>query len=279
MTSPPSAAAGSTVDIVGVVHVFRVSGTDVAALRGADLHVDAGEHVALLGPSGSGKSTLLSIVAGLRRPSAGSVLIDGIDIARASERRLYDYRAKTVGLMLQGAASNLLPYTTPAENVYFATGAVGRDNPVLRAAGLSDETRPVSRLDRVSQQATALAVAMAGRPRLLLVDEPTSQLDDLARDQLLDAMAEVTRSTGTTLLMVTHDEEVASRLERSVRMRSGRVGSEGERDEQYAVVGADGSVQLPEELLESWPAGSRVEITAVSPTRIHLDLVADREAD
>jgi putative ABC transport system ATP-binding protein len=265
--------SGAVVDIVGVVHVFRVAGTDVAALRGADLHVDAGEHVALLGPSGSGKSTLLSIVAGLRRPSAGEVLIDGVDIARASERRLYDYRAMTVGLMLQGAATNLLPYTTAAENVAFATGTPAADNPVLQAAGLVNDRRPVARLDRAAQQATALAVAMARRPRLLLVDEPTSQLDDTARDRLLDAMSEVTRSHGTTLLMVTHDEAVASRLERSVRMRAGRVGSEGERDEQYAVVGTDGSVQLPEELLEAWPPGSRVEITAVSPTRIHLDLM------
>lgn len=270
--SVPEPQAGAIVDCVGVVHVFRVAGTDVAALRGVDLHVDSGEHVALLGPSGSGKSTLLSVVAGLRRPSAGAVLIDGDDIARASERRLYDYRAATVGLMLQGAASNLLPYTTPSENVVFATGRSGADNPVLRAAGLHTERRPVAELDRAAQQATALAVAMAPRPRLLLVDEPTSQLDDQERDDLLDAMSEVTRSAGTTVLMVTHDEEVAGRLERSVRMRAGRVGAEGERHDQYAVVGADGSIQLPEELLLTWPAGSRLEIRAVSETRAYLDL-------
>ncbi|HEY0239790.1 MAG TPA: ATP-binding cassette domain-containing protein [Friedmanniella sp.] len=273
MSSSPK--MGATVDCVGVVHVFRVAGTDVAALRGVDLHVDAGEHVALLGPSGSGKSTLLSVVAGLRRPSAGAVLIDGADIARASERRLYDYRAATVGLMLQGAASNLLPYTTPSENVAFATGRSGADNPVLRAAGLHTERRRVAELDRAAQQATALAVAMAPEPRLLLVDEPTSQLDDQARDDLLDAMADVTRSAGTTVLMVTHDEEVAGRLERSVRMRAGRVGAEGERHDQYAVVGADGSIQLPEELLVTWPAGSRLEIRAVSDTRAYLELRID----
>ncbi len=263
---------GATVDCVGVVHVYRVAGTDVAALRGVDLHVDAGEHVALLGPSGSGKSTLLSVVAGLRRPSAGAVLIDGADIARSPERRLYDYRARTVGLMLQGAASNLLPYTTAEENVVFATGTSASGNPVLRAAGLVGDKRPVRQLDRAAQQATALAVAMARKPRLLLVDEPTSQLDDQSRDALLDAMSEVTRSAGTTLLMVTHDEEVAGRLERSVRMRAGRVGAEGERHDQYAVVGADGSIQLPEELLETWPAGTRLEVKAVSPVRAYLEL-------
>ena len=271
--APPT--VGAVVDCVGLVHVFQVAGTDIAALRGVDLHVDAGEHVALLGPSGSGKSTLLSVVAGLRRPSAGAVLIDGADIARASERTLYDYRARTVGLMLQGAAANLLPYTSPVDNVAFATGTAAEANPVLAAAGLTGERRPVAELDRAAQQATALAVAMATRPRLLLVDEPTSQLDHTARDRLLDAMSEVTRSAGTTLLMVTHDEEVASRLERSVRMRAGRVGAEGERHEQYAVVGADGSIHLPEEILQHWPAGTRLQVKAQSPLRASLELRDD----
>ncbi len=263
---------GASVDCVGVVHVYQVAGTDVAALRGADLHVGPGEQVALLGPSGSGKSTLLTVIAGLRRPSAGSVLIDGEDIARASERQLYDYRGETVGLMLQGAASNLLPYTSPVANVAFATGRSGADNPVLQAAGLDRETRPVGQLDRAAQQATALAVAMAATPRLLLMDEPTSQLDAGARDRLLDAMREVTRSAGTTVLVVTHDEQVAGRLERSIRMRAGRIGAEGERHDQYAIVGADGSVQLPEELIRIWPPGSRLDIRAVSAVRASIEL-------
>ncbi len=262
---------GASVECVGLVHVYRVAGTDVAALRGVDLRVDPGEHVALLGPSGSGKSTLLSVVAGLRRPSAGSVRIDGDDIARWPERRLYGYRATTVGLMLQGAAANLLAYTNPVENVVFASGAAADDDPVLRAAGLSDERRPVRLLDRAAQQATALAVAMADPPRLLLVDEPTSQLDHEARDRLLDVMVEVTRANGTTLLIVTHDEEVAHRMRRMVRMRAGRVSAEGARHRQYAVVGADGTIQLPEELLAAWPAGSQLEITEASRDRLHVD--------
>ncbi|MBP2415350.1 ABC transporter ATP-binding protein [Microlunatus capsulatus] len=267
---------GAAVRTVGVVHVYRVAGTDVAALRGVDLAVAPGERVALLGPSGSGKSTLLSVVAGLRRPSAGSVLVDGRDIARYTEAQLYGYRSESLGLMMQGAVSNLLPYASPRENVAFVGGrgrSRGRDpvaEEALAAAGLADERRPVGVLGRADQQATALAVAMAGSPRLLLVDEPTSQLDDDARESLLDTLVQTTTAVGTTLLMVTHDEQVAHRMQRMVRMRDGRVGAEGQRHEQYAVIGADGSVQLPEELLASWPAGSTVSVQASSPDEISI---------
>jgi ABC-type lipoprotein export system ATPase subunit len=267
---------GAAIRTVGVVHVYRVAGTDVAALRGVDLSVAPGERVALLGPSGSGKSTLLSVVAGLRRPSAGSVLIDGHDIARFSEFQLYDYRSNSLGLMMQSAVSNLLPYASPRENVAFVSRRAGArrshdtTGAALAAAGLADERRPVAVLSRADQQATALAVAMAGSPRLLLVDEPTSQLDDDARESLLDTLVQTTTGVGTTLLMVTHDEQVAHRMERMVRMRDGRVGAEGQRHEQYAVIGADGSVQLPEELLASWPAGSTVSVKASSPDEITI---------
>jgi ABC-type lipoprotein export system ATPase subunit len=270
------ALGGAAIRTAGVVHVYRVAGTDVAALRGVDLSVAPGERVALLGPSGSGKSTLLSVVAGLRRPSAGSVLIDGQDIARFSESQLYDYRSDSLGLMMQGALSNLLPYASPRENVAFVSGRArsraGHEitGEALAAAGLADERRPVAALSRADQQATALAVAMAGSPRLLLVDEPTSQLDDDARENLLDTLVQTTTAVGTTLLMVTHDEQVAHRMQRMVRMRDGRVGAEGQRHEQYAVIGADGSVQLPEELLASWPAGSTVSVKASSAEEITI---------
>ena len=269
-------SAGAGVRTVGVVHVYRVAGTDVAALRGVDLTVAPGEQVALLGPSGSGKSTLLSVIAGLRRPSAGAVFVDGEDIARFSEAQLYGYRSAGLGLMMQGTVSNLLPYASPRENVRFVAGRPrpGRSaDPgaeALAAAGLVDDRRPVGALSRADQQATALAVAMAGSPRLLLVDEPTSQLDDDARERLLDTLVTATSAAGTTVVMVTHDEAVAHRMQRMVRMREGRVGAEGRRHDQYAVIGADGSVQLPEELMVGWPAGSTVMVAAESPDVITI---------
>lgn len=269
---------GARVRCSGVVHVYRVAGTDVAALRGVDLLVQPGERVALLGPSGSGKSTLLTVIAGLRRPSAGTVEIDGQDIGRYTSRQLHTYRADSAGLMLQGSLSNLLPWASPRQNIIYAMR--GRGEPqnvvdVLAVAGVADEQRPVSALDTAAQQAVALAVAMASAPRLLLVDEPTSQLDDNARDQLLDALVDVTSAFGTTVLVVTHDEHVAGRMQRMVRMRDGRVGSEGLRHEQFAVIGADSSIQLPEELAANWPAGSRVEVTALSATQLRIDMRSD----
>lgn len=267
-------SSGARVRCAGLVHVYRVAGTDVAALRGVDLDVSPGERVALLGPSGSGKSTLLTVVAGLRRPSAGVVEIDGRNIGRATNRQLHAYRADTAGLMLQGSLSNLLPWATPEDNISYAMR--GRGEPqsvvdVLAVAGIAGERRPVGALDPAGQQVVALAVAMASAPRLLLVDEPTSQLDDSDRDVLLDSLVEVTAAFGTTVLVVTHDEDVASRMQRMVRMRDGRVGSEGLRHEQFAVIGADGSLQLPDVLSAGWPPGSRVEVTPVSSTQLRID--------
>lgn len=271
-------SSGSSVRCAGLVHVYRVAGTDVAALRGVDLLVDPGERVALLGPSGSGKSTLLTVIAGLRRPSAGVVTVDGRDISRGTGRQLHTYRADTAGLMLQGSLSNLLPWATPQENVDYAMrgrGAAQTVVDVLAVAKVGKEHRPVQALDTAAQQAVALAVAMASAPRLLLVDEPTSQLDDGDRDLLLDALVEVTSAFDTTVVVVTHDEDVAGRMQRMVRMRDGRVGSEGMRHEQFAVIGADGSVQIPEEFSSAWPPGSRVEITSVSATQLRIDQRSD----
>ena len=258
--------SGAEVRLVGLVHVYRVLGTDVAALRGVDLDVDPGEQVALLGPSGSGKSTLLALLAGLRRPSAGSVLVNGEDIAVFGERQLRQYRARTVGLMLQGVASTLLPYATPVECVRFATGSAATEDAVLVGAGLAQERRPVAKLDRAGRQLTALAVAMARRPALLLLDEPTSGLGADERDALFDALLAAANQSGTTVVVVTHDEEVAGRLQRMVRMRDGRIGTEGLRHEQYAVIGADGSIQLPESLAGGWPAGAQVRVEQVGET-------------
>jgi ABC-type lipoprotein export system ATPase subunit len=241
----------------------------VAALRGADLHLAPGERIALLGPSGSGKSTLLSLAAGLLRPSAGRIMVDGLEVTRAGERELHAYRANTVGLMLQGVNGNLLAYADPLENVRHATaGRVGAGADLLRLVGLDRERRAVGRLTASARQAVALAVALARRPRLLRVDEPTNMLTPADRDALLDAFVEATH--GTTVLMVTHDELVAARMERMVRMRDGRIAAEGVREEPLAVVGADGSVPLPDRLLGQWPPGSRVRILEDGPEALRL---------
>ena len=252
----------------GLVHLYTGGdGTEVVALRSVDLDVEAGGRVALVGPSGAGKSTLLTLLAGLQRPSAGVLRVGPHDLTGMSGRALVRFRAAGVGTVLQGAARNLLPYATAAQNVDFARWALPRSarralppaEEVLERTGAGAFAgRRVSELSGGEQQHTALAVAVANEPGLLLADEPTSQLDPESAEATLDALSAL-NARGTTLVVVTHDASVGARLGRSVTIRDGRVGAEGRSGETYAVVGRDGSVQLPEAARRRWPAGTLLQ--------------------
>jgi ABC-type lipoprotein export system ATPase subunit len=264
------------------VHVYRVSGVDTAALRGVDLVVRPGERIALFGPSGSGKSTLLAVLAGIRQPSAGVIRVDGTDIARAPERMLRDYRRKTAGVLLQDATSNLLGYASPLDNIRYAQR--GRsDAPLadalLDAVGVSvrDRQRAVDDLSRGSQQATALATALANAPRLLLADEPTSELNPAEARTLIANLLELAAEQQFTVVIVTHDPGVAASMDRTLLLRDGRVGAEHAGDARpVAVVTADGSIQLPDATFAHWPAGTRVELDEVDPNTLTVRR-ADRD--
>ena len=226
----------------GLVHIYHADGHDVAALSGIDLVVAAGllgrvvaagERLALLGPSGAGKSTLLILFGGLLRPSAGRLLVGDRELSQLTEAELDEVRGTEVAMVLQGAARNLLPYLSARGNVAFAQGAArqrGRDVPT-----------PVEVLDLVG-------------------DEPTSQLDHGARDVVLEALAQVNRQWGTTVIIVTHDPDVAAAMPRTITIRDGRVGAEGREGEEFAVVSADGSVPLPPHALAAIPPGSLVRL-------------------
>jgi putative ABC transport system ATP-binding protein len=261
--------SGLDVSAHGLVHIYRLEGNDVVALSGVDLDIAAGEVVGLLGPSGSGKSTLLNLLAGLLRPSAGRLRVGDHDLTRLDEKGLARMRASDVGIVVQGAMRNLLPYASPLDNVRFAQRggrAIARkDLPdpheVLGLVGLADEGRtPLDRLTPGQRQRLAVAVALGCRPGLLLLDEPTSQLDHAGRDEVLAAVDDVNRLGGTTVVAVTHDPEVAARLPRTVTIRDGRVGAEGRRGEDFAVVARDGSLALPPDVLEAVPPGSLLQV-------------------
>ena len=262
---------GVVVSTRGLVHIYRAEGHDVAALSGVDLVVGEGEMVGLLGPSGAGKSTLLTLFGGLMRPSAGRVQVGEHELSTMSEAELDAFRAAEVGLVLQGAARNLLPYLTARVNVEFAQQAArraGRGVPspgeVLELVGLDERgTRRLDSLAPGQLQLAALAVALASRPGLLLGDEPTSQLHHASRDAVLDALARVNDEWGTTVVVVTHDPEVAARLPRTVTIRDGRVGGEGRAGEEYAVVSADGSLPLPPAAVTAFPPGALVRVHEV----------------
>jgi putative ABC transport system ATP-binding protein len=263
-------AGGMRVECRGVVQLYRtVDGHDVVALQGVDLTIEAGERMALLGPSGSGKSTLLTLFGGIQRPSAGRVLLDGQDVARVSERRLTQLRARHVSSMLQGAGRNVFPYATARQNVELARSAVPRAErralvpadellEMLRLSGQSGAT--AASLSGGQRQRLALACAVAAGPSLLLADEPTSQLGHDDRDQVLELIHEVCGGMGTTVVVVTHDPDVAATFPRTVTIKGGRVGAEGRGGADYVVIGAEGVLHLPGHLIEEWPAGTMVRI-------------------
>jgi putative ABC transport system ATP-binding protein len=261
-------STGIGVTCRGVVLIYRLEGYDVVALAGVDLDISAGEAVAMLGPSGSGKSTLLSVLAGLLPPAAGRVQVGDHDLVKATPAQRQRMLATDVGVVLQAAGANLLPYLSAEQNVRFAQRAApaGRDLPtareVLTLVGLTARGRlrlAPDDLTPAERQRLALAVALANRPGLLLADEPTSQLDSAARDDVISALQAVHR-WGVTVVMVTHDPAVGVRMGRTVTIRDGRVGAEGRLGEDYAVVGRDGTVHLPPEALDRLPAGTLLRV-------------------
>lgn len=252
----------------GLVHIYRAEGYDVAALSGVDLTVAAGERIALLGPSGAGKSTLLALLGGLLRPSAGRIHVGEHELSAMTEGEIDAFRAGDVGIVLQGAERNHLPWLSIRGNIDFAQQPARRSGRAVPAVdelvallGLGDVAdEKLERLTPGQQQLGALGVALAGGPGLLLGDEPTSQLDHESRDVVLDALAEVGRTLGTTVVVVTHDPDVARAFPRTVTIRDGRVGGEGRSGEEYSVVAADGSLPLPAPALDAFPPGTLVRV-------------------
>jgi putative ABC transport system ATP-binding protein len=262
--------AAFDVHLSGLVHIYPSPEGDVVALRGVDLDIRAGESVALLGPSGAGKSTVLGLLAGEFQPSAGSIRMGSLDLGRARSDVLAKLRARDVSLVVQGARANLLPYATAAQNVWFAQHGARRrgheleqsPDELLDLFGLASFADiPAAEMSAGEQQRLALAAGVSTLPRLLLLDEPTSQLRDRERDEVIDVVVEIHRRLGMTVVVVTHDSDVAARLERTVTIRDGRVGAEGRAGREYAVIGRDGSVHLPEDALELLPPDSLVQVT------------------
>lgn len=261
---------GISVRCEGVVHLYRTfGGHDVVALQGVDLMIEPGERVAFLGPSGSGKSTLLTLLGGIQRPSAGRIFLGDQEVSRLGERSLARIRSRRVSTMLQGATRNLLPYATAAQNVGFARLAMAPEEraealgvrDLLRKVGLEEQLdQVVSTMSGGQRQRLALACAVSTGPQLLLADEPTSQLSHEDRDDVVSLIHDLGNDLGTTIVVVTHQPEVAATFPRSITMKGGRVGLEGRDGAEFVVVGAEGVVHLPTHLADTWPPGTLVKI-------------------
>jgi putative ABC transport system ATP-binding protein len=212
----------------GIGKTVRSGDSDLVILRDIDLSVTSGEALAIVGASGSGKSTLLALLAGLDTPSAGSVELDGHDLFSLDEDARAELRGRTVGFVFQ--SFQLLPALSALENVMLPLELAGREDAeraareVLARVGLAQRLHHAPKhLSGGEQQRVALARAFVVRPKLLLADEPTGSLDAESGEAVIDLLFELNREAHTTLIMVTHDEHLASRCERSVRLAAGRI--------------------------------------------------------
>ncbi len=212
----------------GIGKTVKSGSSDLVILREIDLSVTAGDAVAVVGASGSGKSTLLAILAGLDTPSIGSVEVDGADLFGLDEDQRAELRGKSVGFVFQ--SFQLLPSLSALENVMLPLELAGRadaeamSREILARVGLGERLSHYPKhLSGGEQQRVALARAFSVRPKLLFADEPTGSLDAAAGSGVIDLIFELNRSYGTTLVMVTHDENLAQRCGRIVRLVAGQI--------------------------------------------------------
>jgi putative ABC transport system ATP-binding protein len=207
---------------------FLSGDREITVLRDVSFTIPDGAFVAIVGPSGSGKTTLLGLLAGLDTPSGGSVLLDGVDLGALDEDARARLRGSKVGFVFQ--SFQLVPTLTAAENVQVPLelrgerGARARARELLARVGLGDRTHHYpTQLSGGEQQRVALARAFVNRPRVLFADEPTGNLDSATGARVIELMEELNRDSGTTLVLVTHDAELAARAGRIIRLADGAV--------------------------------------------------------
>ncbi|RCW29815.1 ABC transporter ATP-binding protein [Marinilabilia salmonicolor] len=215
---------------------YNSSQVPVHALNGVDLTIDEGEFTAIVGPSGSGKTTLLNIIGGLDDPNEGQVIINDTEINQLSRGEKIDFRLHHIGFIFQ--AYNLIPVLTARENIEFILELQGipkskrrqRSNELLEAVGIPEKAdiRP-RQLSGGQQQRIAVARALASRPRFILADEPTANLDSASADNLLTIMEELNKKEKTTFIFSTHDARVVKKARRVVTLEDGKIKSDSKR--------------------------------------------------
>jgi len=212
---------------------YMLGKRSVPALSSLNVDVNRGEFVAIMGPSGSGKTTLLNILGCLDKPTAGRVILDGVDISKLPERKLCKIRRNKLGFIFQ--TFNLLPYLNACENIEVPMEYTGRSKnerkerarELLRFVGLSErEDHRPQKLSAGEQQRVAIARALANEPAIILADEPTGNLDTENKYEIVRLLANLNIERGTTVVMVSHDSQVASHSERVLLMKDGKITKE-----------------------------------------------------
>ncbi len=297
-----------------LVKIYKTGDIEVVALQGLDLTIERGELTAIIGNSGSGKSTLLNMLGGLDKPSAGTLLVDGKNLLKFTEREMVEYKRSTVGFVWQNNARNLIPYLTAQENVELPLSICDRHMPqekqkeraaeLLDMVGLSHRLNSkLSQLSGGEQQRVAIALALANNPKLLLADEPTGAVDTATVAMIFDIFNRLNRELGLTIVIVTHDRQLSRRVNRVVAIRDGMTSSEFiradyaegiaeskhrlentnlnfniESHEEFVVLDRVGRLQIPKEYLEKLDlhGGNKLRM---SMTDDSITLTAPRKAD
>jgi ABC-type lipoprotein export system ATPase subunit len=239
-----------------VVRAYRVGDHELVALRGIDFEMQRGEMVAINGPSGVGKSTLMNLVGGLDQPTAGQLLVAGQNLLELRGRALAHYRLRQVGFVWQRIERNLLPHRSALRNVTLPMmmarvspwQRARRANDLLDAVGLKDQGhKHPAQLSGGQQQRVAIAVALANQPEILLADEPTGALDRRTAAQVMELICALRERYGLTVLIVTHDAEIAAYADRVLTLRDGALGQDiAHADPETPVLDSSGSIRLPQ---------------------------------
>ncbi len=297
-----------------LVKIYKVADLEVVALQGLDLTVQPGEMLGIVGASGSGKSTLLNILGGLDRPSAGRVTVDGQDLLKLSNGALNRYRQQEVGFVWQQTGRNLIPYLTALENVQLPMTVAGVNRrekqawacELLQAVGLYERRHHrLTQLSGGEQQRVSTAVALANKPKLLLGDEPTGEIDSAAAQLVMRTFRRLSEMLNLTTLIVTHDPTIVGQVDRVVAIRDGKTSTEtirrvgqleramvGERPteddvtyQEYVVLDSAGRLQVPREYLEQLRIGARAQLSLtehgilIQPTATSASVSSSPESD
>jgi len=215
------------IELHGVSKTVQSGDDPLTIVHPLDLEIPTGQLLSIVGPSGSGKSTLLGLIAGLDMPTTGSIMVNGTDITSLNEDSLAEFRGRTVGFVFQ--FFHLMPSLTAFENILVQLEIIGKSNPQKRARDLMSEVGLTGRshhypsqLSGGEQQRVAIARALANTPPVLLADEPTGNLDSATGRSIIDLLVDVNRRHGTTVVLVTHDNELAAQTDATLVMRDGR---------------------------------------------------------
>jgi putative ABC transport system ATP-binding protein len=277
--------------------IYKSEQLEVVALRGLDLQVNYGEIMAIVGASGSGKSTLLNILAGLDQPSAGQITVGEFNLLTITPEELVDYRRNEVGFVWQQTSRNLIPYLSAEQNITVPlildgasrSQAIDRANLLLDAVHLSNRRKQKpNELSGGEQQRVAIAVALANSPTLLLADEPTGELDSATANEVFQVFHDLNERLGVTIVIVTHDGDIISKVNRVVAMRDGKTSSEqirsiqyskgkGEILEEFAIVDHSGRLQIPRKYLDEMGIKKRARLNFSSDGHVEIRSTQDSQ--